>query len=132
MSIIDNMKLKKEKKEVEEKAIKIVNGYFRSNDIPLHAFYQKKSDRDDFASGKTDWMVIPIAPKTKIIRFGYNLGKKLTNEAGTIQSYVNNEELRASIQKILNDNIPGWYFNRIKRSDVEQAFLVDVTKKKKY
>ena len=130
MSIIDDMRLKKEKKEVEEKAIKVVNGYFRSHDIPLHAFKQKSDDKKDFASGKTDWMTIPIAPNNKLIRFGYNTVKKFTTEPGTIQEYINNDANLKAIQEILNNNIPGWYFNRIKRSDVEQGFLVDVTKRK--
>ena len=130
MGFVDEIKSRNERDDLEDLAIKTVNGYFRSNNVPLHAFKQKKHDRKEFYKNKTEWLTIPVAPRNVIFRTGYNVIKKLKGDAEDVQAYLNNADFLVKLTEALNGSIAEWYFEKMKRSQVDQKILVKVVKRR--
>ena len=130
MGLVNEIKSRNEKDDLEMQVIKIVNGYFRTNDIPLHAFKQKSSDRKEFYKGETDWMSIPVAPTGAILRTGYNVIKKIKGDKEAVKNYLGSESELAKLTDILNSSISDFFFERMKSSKIDQKILVKVAKRK--
>ena len=130
MNIISEIMSRNERDKLETDVINVIDKYFLSHNIPLRAFYPNSKYRKEFYKGKTNWLCIRLEPNNLIYKAGYRLYRTLNESREKEQIVLDDEKVHKEILAVLNEYFRQWYFTRIKRDNVEFAFLIDVCKRK--